>query len=54
MFFELWTRKESYTKLHGDSIFRKAKELSVSDGEQFREFMGTPASYFTPANGMTI
>ena len=44
-FFELWTRKESYTKLHGDSIFRKAKELSVSDGEQFREFMGTPASY---------
>lgn len=45
-FFELWTRKESYTKLHGDSIFRKAQELSVSDGEQFREFMGTPASYF--------
>lgn len=53
-FFELWTRKESYTKLHGDSIFRKAKELSVSDGEQFREFMGTSASYFTPANGTTI
>lgn len=45
-FFELWTRKESYTKLHGASIFRNAKEFSVSDGNQFLEFVGTPTSYF--------
>lgn len=45
-FFELWTRKESYIKLSGDSIFRKVKELSVSDGNHFWEFMGMPVSYF--------
>lgn len=46
IFFELWTRKESYIKLHGDSIFRKAKELSVSDGKKLLPFMGTPTAYF--------
>lgn len=45
-FFELWTRKESYTKLSGDSIFRKAKAISVSDGERFLESMGDPTSFF--------
>lgn len=45
-FFELWTRKESYIKLSGDNIFRKAKGISVSDGERFLESMGEPTSFF--------
>lgn len=45
-FFELWTRKESIIKLHGGSIFQKAKEFSVSDGNQFLTCVGTPAAYF--------
>lgn len=45
-FFELWTRKESFTKLQGDSIFRNAKKFSVSNGEEFLPSMGLPTAYF--------
>lgn len=46
IFFELWTRKESFIKFYGDSIFRKAKEFSVSDGKRVLPFMGNPTIYF--------
>lgn len=45
-FFELWTRKESVIKLQGSSIFQKAKDFSVSDGNQLLTNIGTPAAYF--------
>lgn len=38
-FFQLWTRKESLIKLHGNSIFQKSKEISISDGEKMHSSM---------------
>lgn len=45
-FFHLWTRKESFIKLHGDNVFQKAREISVTDGTDLLSVMDNPFAYF--------
>lgn len=45
-FFQLWTRKESLSKLCGGSIFRDARTVSVTDGNSLLPFLCNPPAFF--------